>query len=464
MSAASAAARAFFLEGNALLAAGDAAAAEERFRRAVQAAPDLAEAHANLAWLLERRDGAQAESAYRRALALAPDIVQLRVNFGAFLARNKRFEESEAAYRQAIALDEGSDAAWSNLGVLLACLKREPEAEACYRRAIACNPAGTIARFNLGYLLLRQGRFEEGWPCLEARKGPGPFAAQLSCPRWRGEPLEGKRLLVEFEAGHGDMIQFCRYAKVLKQAGAWHLAMVCHPALKALFATLEGVDELVSFDEPLSAHGWDYWTPILGVPRYCGTTLERIPARLPYLRADPQRVAQWAPLLPTDGALRVGLVWKGNPHFENDADRSLPALGLLAPLWAVPGVRFVSLQKGAGEREAAAAPAARPLLALGARLGDFADTAAVIAQLDLLICVDTAVAHLAGALGRRCWVLLPDYRPDWRWLADRGDSPWYPGVMRLFRQSEMGDWEPTIRRVAQALAQFAQQGSAIDLR
>jgi hypothetical protein len=372
------------------------------------------------------------------------------MNLGVNLAQRKRFGEAEAAYLDAIRLDPALPAAWSNLGVLYACMKREAEAERCYRTASGIDPGYANARFNLAYILLRQGRYEEGWACMEARDWYAALEDRLPCPRWRGEDLAGKSLLFAFEAGQGDMIQFCRYASVLKTKGAASITMICHSPLKALFATLDGVDSVIGFNEPLPSAHYDYWTPPLSVPGYCKTRLETIPAALPYLQSDPERVARWQPLLPRQRP-RIGLVWKGNRSFENDADRSLPSLKLLAPLWQVPGAQFVSLQKGAGEDEAAQPPDDQPLTDLGSKVEDFADTAAIIAGLDLVITVDTAVAHLTGALGKPCWVLLPDYKTDWRWLADRTDSPWYPGVMRLFRQEKMEDWAPVVDAVRTAL-------------
>lgn len=451
-------ARALFEQGNARLAAGDPHGALESYRLALQADPDLAEAQANLGFALERAgEPLQAESAYRAALLLRPAHPQILCNFASFLARRKRFEEAEALYRQALAADPDCGPACSNLGVLLACVHREDEAEAWYRRALAIEPSDTVARFNLGYLLLRQARFEEGWDCLDARKDhQAALGAPPRCPRWRGEPLAGKRLLIEFEAGHGDMIQFCRYARLLKERGAAHVGLVCHPALFELFATLADVDERIALDGPLEPafwERWDYWSPLLSLPRHCATRLENIPARIPYLHADPQRMRFWAPRLPAGGR-RVGLVWKGNANFENDTDRSLASLAELAPLWQVPAARFVSLQKWAGEREAQDAPAGQPIVDLGSAIRDFADAAAIVVQLDLVICVDTAVGHLAGALGKPCWILLPDFKTDWRWLRERSDTPWYPGNVRLFRQDAAGGWGPVIERAAAALHDY----------
>jgi lipoprotein NlpI len=448
---------ALFLEGNRHMAAGDAATAEACFNEAIQISPDFAEAYSNLALLLEKRGATdEAEVCYRRSLALNPDYPETNLNFGVFLADLKRFEEAEAAYSRACLLNPQSPAAWSNRGVLYACMKREEEAEQCYRKAMSLDVGYAMARFNLSYLLLRQGRFEEGWYCLEARDWYAALETYLECPRWQGEALLGKSLLIGYEAGHGDMIQFCRYAAVLKAQGSSHITIICHPALKTLFKTLNGVDAVIPFDDHIPASGWDFWTPPLSIPHFCKTRIDTIPASIPYLQAFPERIAQWQSMLPAEG-IRVGLVWKGNPKFENDADRSIHVLDLLAPLGSVPNVRFISLQKGAGEDEAGHPPAALPLIHLGSQIKDFADSAAIVASLDLVISVDTAIAHLAGALGRPCWVLLPDYKTDWRWLAGRTDSPWYPEIMRLFRQPEMGNWSAVIAEVCGALNEFVQQ-------
>ncbi len=434
----------------------DAMAAEQAFRQALAIDPNIPELHANLGLLLERCGRMEeAEHHYRSAMALRPSLTQASLNLAVFLDRQHRFGEAESLYRHALALDPGSAPAWSNLGVLLAGLKREDEAETCHRKALALDPKFDKAAFNLAYLLLRQGRYAEGWRRLEARQWYIPLEHHLRCPRWQGESLRGKSLLIGLEAGHGDMIQFCRYASLAKRRGATRVAILCHPGLKALLAGHRDLDTVIAADEPFAADGWDYWTPPLSLPRLFGTVLDNIPADLPYLAVDPGRAAHWSHRIGGDDArLRVGLVWRGNPNFENDGERSLPSLASLAPLGEIAGTRFFSLQKGAGEDEATRPPAPLSLTNLAPHIGDFADTAAIIANLDLVITVDTAVAHLAGALGRRCWVLLPHYKPDWRWLAARDDSPWYPGVMRLFRQRASGDWDTTIAAVKQRLSEL----------
>lgn len=441
-----------FADAAGRMQAGDTAGAERLFRETLAHAPELAEAWVNLGLLLdEGRDDTEAEACYRRALALRADFPETHVNLGGLLARHKRFDEAEAAYAQALRLAPDRPGTWSNLGVLYASQRLDEEAEACYDQALALDENLPRARFNLGVLRLRQGRWEAGWRGLEARDWYAALKRQLQCPLWRGEPLAGRPLLIGYEVGHGDMVQFSRYAVLLKARGAGAITLLCHPALKRLFATLAGVDTLLGFDESWpSPQPWALWTPLMSLPYQCATRLDNIPASLPYLHAEPALVAHWAEVLPA-GRLRVGLVWKGNPKFENDADRSLPSLATLLPLAVVPGVVFASLQKGAGEDEAAQPPAGLQVTALGARMRDFADAAAIIAGLDLVIAVDTAMAHLAGALGKPCWLMLPRYQTDWRWLEERSDSPWYPGVMRLFRQRTAGDWTPVVDAMVTAL-------------
>jgi Flp pilus assembly protein TadD len=437
--------------------------AEQCYRQAIALKPASAEAYTNLGLLLETQERyEEAEHSHRQALALNPGYAEIHANLGNLLTRVRREAEAEACYRQALALDPDNPITSSSLGVLLTNIGREVEAEHYFRQAIAINPGYTLARLNLGFLLLRQGRFAEGWPLHETRYDPAlpdqskfPYPVTVPFPQWRGEALLGKSLLVWPEQGLGDEIQFCRYLPLLKQQGAKRITLICKTPLKDLMTTLEGVDMVLAVDEAGSAvAAHDFWTYPLSIPLHCRTDATNIPARLPYLHALPDRLAKWSERLPRDG-LRVGVVWKGNKFHSNDSYRSLPNLTTLALLWTVPGVRFISLQKGQDEDQAQNPPVGQPLLHVGTDLADFADTAAVIAQLDLIICVDTAVAHLAGALGKTCWVLLPAYRPDWRWLNGCDDSPWYPQVMRLFHQPRTEDWTVVIQDLKNALAEIA---------
>jgi tetratricopeptide (TPR) repeat protein/ADP-heptose:LPS heptosyltransferase len=428
--------------------------AEAAFRQALAIRPDLVMVHSNLGNLLQETDRlAEAEQEYLCALELQPDYPDAYNNLGNLYQKADRLQDAEAAYRRALAQRPDYADALYNLGNLLQKLKRMEESEAAYRRAIALRPTYADAQYSLGNLLLTQGRYAEAWPLHAYCYGPGinyfsNRIVRLPYPQWSGESLQGKSLLIWPEHGYGDYIQFARYIPLLKQRGVSRLTLICPPPLQALLSTLEGVDEIST--EPTPAIAPDYWTFPLALPLHFGSTLETLPAPSPYLRALPERVQQWQPRLPTDG-FKVGLVWQGNPAHKNDANRSLPGLATLAPLWQVPGVSFVSLQKGTTEQEAAGAPVELPITALGADITDFADTAAIVAQLDLVICVDTAVAHLAGAIGTPCWVLVPAFGTDWRWLTDRADSPWYPEHMRLFRQMQRGDWRSVIDAVVAAL-------------
>lgn len=444
------------------LDAHDYAAAQAVLHAARALDPASAAVEANLAYALAAGGAPDAaEPHYRRAIALAPERLQIRLNFGAMLTAQHRFDAALAVYDAALALAPASPALLSNLGMALACAGREDAAEVRYRAALALDPTHAKAAFNLAYLLLRQGRWPEGWRRLEAREWTAALQRHLGLPRWHGESLAGKRILVGVEAGHGDMIQFGRYCRQLKDAGAARVSVLCHPGLVELFSGLHGADEAIGLDQPLprdTSAGWDAWVPALSLPGLFGTTVDNVPAALPYIAADAARIARLAPLLAAaQGELKVGLVWQGNPRFENDAERSLASLRVLAPLGQVPGVRWFSLQKGRGEAEARAGVPGLAPVDLAPALGDFADTAALIAGLDLVISVDTAVAHLSGALGKPCWVLLPDVLTDWRWLKMRGDTPWYPGVMRLFRQRRGGDWGKVVNEVAAALAALVQR-------
>ncbi len=438
--------------------------AEAAYRKAIAKRPDYAEAHSNLGVLLkEQKRPDEAEAAYRRAIALKPGYAEGFSNLGVLLMEHKRHDEAEAAFRRAIALRPGHADAYSNLGNLLQMLERTGEAETAYRNALAANPDSADARWNLSLLLLKQGRFKEGWPEHEARFSPlrsnrkmAPPPTSLDggtiLPQWQGEPLSDRSLLIWSEQGLGDEIQFVRYLNLFQTRGLKHLMLACKPPLKNLFASQNLADRVISTSEwrPERAAQFDFWCYPLSLPLHFSTTLENLPATIPYLRAEPARIKRWATHLP-QSAFRVGLVWKGSPTHANDANRSLPSLATLAPLWSVPGIAFVSLQKGAGEDEAGIDLTHQPLTHLGGNIDDFADSAAILSQLDLMICVDTAVAHLAGALGKPCWLLLPKYGTDWRWLEGRTDSPWYPRFMRLFRQSVDGNWDSVVSQLVEAL-------------
>jgi len=438
--------------------------AEGAYRYALSIRPELAEAHYNLGIVLHAREHLEeAEASYRAALRLRPGSAEALNNLGGVLAQRGEQTEAVECYRQALAARPDLPVTWYNFGSVLKNVARLAEAEAAYRQALALTPDYADAQFGLATLLLSLGRYEEGWKLYDSRYALPRYQrrrseALLSCPRWRGEPLEGRALLVWQEDGLGDMIQFGRYLSRLKAVGAGRVVVACLPPLHRLLRAVEGVDAVVAHaDAQARAAEFAYWVSPMSLPLCLRSTGDVVAddALSPavYLRPDAALVEAWRPRLDAlPAGLRVGLVWKGNPLHPNDAFRSLASLAALSPLWKVPGVSFVSLQKGAGEDEARTPPAGQPLLHLGSDVTDLADTAAIVAQLDLVVCVDTAIAHLAASLGKPCWILLPAQDIDWRWLHERGDSPWYPATVRLFRQRQQGRWGDVVDGLGAALA------------
>ena len=446
------------------------AAAEAAYRSALALQPDDVAALTNLGLVLEQlRRLDEAEACQRRALALAPGLADLHNHLAGVLARRPdagHEAEAERHYREAMRLAPQDARHRSNLGALLYDLGRVQEAEQVLRAAVAQAPGLASAQINLGHLLLSMGRLPEGFahaaqsyallpPAAVVPGFPEPVPPGVA-RQWTGQPLQGQRLLVWPEQGHGDQLQFCRYLQLVRaQHGPAQITYASTASLLGLMRSVAGADRHIALQEaPAALATHDFWVPLQNLPLLCGTRLETVPAETPYLWPAPADVARWAPRLPP-APLRVGLVWRGNPRHDNDAERSLPGLATLAPLWQVPGVAFVSLQKWAGEEEGRQPPAGQPLVHLGSAIVDFSDSAAILAQLDLLISVDTAGCHLAGALGRPCWVLLPAYRVDWRWLRGRADTPWYPRT-RLFRQDRRGDWAGVVEQVRQALVDWRQ--------
>ncbi len=444
--------------GLTLMAQGRLGEAEAAFTRALSCDPDVAEAHNNLGNARVRQgDAAGAAAAYRQAIGLRPDYAEAHANFASALRRLGDLAGAEAAVMRALDLRADYAGALCTLGLIRHEQGAYDDALAAYERALALEPEMAAARANRSTLLLLLGRMDEGWREYEWRWRTEGFTTprrDFTAPAWQGEPLARRTILIHAEQGLGSAIQFVRYAPLVA-AHSGRVILECQPPLVRLFGSVAKEKEggagsvvLVAKGDPLP--GFDVHAPLMSLPRLFATTLDSVPSAVPYLAADPGLRAEWRERLAAVARPRVGVVWAGNPQHHNDRNRSASATAL-APLLAMPGVSFVDLQVGTGaeQRRDLDADAAAALTSPGGVIADFADTAAIVAELDLVISVDTAVAHLAGALARPVWLLVP-FVPEWRWLRERTDSPWYP-TMRLFRQTCPGDWAGVVAAVAETL-------------
>jgi tetratricopeptide (TPR) repeat protein len=425
--------------------------AEASCREALRLRPDFRLAHNSMGNVLRKlgRPG-EAEASYREALRLGPHYPEAHNNLGTALRDLGRLEEAEARYRDALRLRPDYVEAHKNLGAALRDLHRLAEAEASCREALRLKPDDPEAHANLSFVLLLAGRLKEGWQEYEWRLKTKPYkrADGFSAPLWSGETIGNRVILLHAEQGLGDTLQFCRYVPLI--ATSARTVLVVQPPLVRLLSRLPGITEIIARGKKLPSY--DLHCSLLSVPHLVSTTLDTIPAATPYLAADPALAANWRERLAGLPGLRVGLVWAGGKMLEGDSRRSI-TLDSMAPLAQASGVSFISLQKGEPAAQAANPPAAMDLHDFTADLHDFADTAALVDGLDLVISVDTAVAHLAGALGKPVW-LLNRFDTDWRWLLDRYDSPWYP-TLRQFRQPAPGDWVSVIRSARDALQRLA---------
>jgi Flp pilus assembly protein TadD len=435
--------------GNALKAAGKTDAAVQAYHEAVRLRPRYHQAFYNLGIALaDRGKLQQAIEAYEDALRIMPAYPDALNNLGAVLEKREQVEEAIAAYRQAIALRPGYAEAWHNLGHAQADLGRLDEAAGAYREALRLAPDFVGAHWNLALVLLMQGEFAQGWIEYEWRWQSDGFPTprrQFSRPQWDGSPLNERTLLLHTEQGFGDAIQFIRYAPLLARDSG-RVVLACQPEMMELMKGVAGVAQIMNVDElAIDLPPFDVHCPLISLPLKMGTRLESIPAQTPYMTADECKAQAWGrKLASAPPGLRVGLVWSGRTRTPEQRRRAI-RFSQLAPLWQAKGVSFYSLQKGEAALQAAGCGPEMPLTDLADELHDFSDTAAVISNLDLIIAVDTAVAHLAGAMGKPVWVMLAAV-PDWRWMLGREDSLWYP-TARLFRQRTAGDWNEVIVRV-----------------
>jgi tetratricopeptide (TPR) repeat protein len=427
--------------------------AEGWVRRAIEQRPDLADAHCRLGDTL-RAQGRPAEAldCYRQALRLQPDYVEAHNCLGIALAHAGRESDAVDCFRRAIELQPNYLKAHSNLGTALQNLGRFEEALRVYEQALREFPDEPQLRRNRGLIWLRQGDLERGWPEYEWRlRCPDVPPTGLTQPRWHGEPLNGRTILLYAEQGLGDAIQFIRYAPLVRQRGG-SVVVVCHAGLTRLLSGFRGVAQLVASGAPLPP--FDTQAPLLSLPGIFRTSLDSVPADVPYLTANPQLINYWGARLSAYPGIKIGITWQGNPGHPDDYRRSAP-LAVFSPLAKLPGVHLFSLQKGSASEQLAQVATSWPITDLGPQLdektGIFMDTAAVLKHLDMMVTVDTAIVHVAGALAAPVYMALA-HVADWRWLLERDDTPWYPTV-RLFRQREPGQWSDVFERIAAAIMQ-----------
>ena len=425
------------------------------FDRALALKPDFTEALVNRGLTLaDLGRHTEAIADYDRALAVDPDHAEALFNRGTSLATLNRPDDAIASFDQALAARPDWADAHSNRGTALVSLNRQDVAIAAFQRAIAIAPDHPEANCNEALAWLRLGDFRRGLAKYETRWASPDLASQrraFAQPLWLGhEPLQEKIILLHAEQGLGDTVQFVRYAPLVARLGA-RVVLEVQPPLAALLSGIEGVSEVVGRGEPLP--DFDVHCPLLSLPLAFGTELDTIPATIPYIAAPAVGVAKWRDRLGETTSPRIGIAWAGSRSNRNDHNRSM-ALGPLAQAMQIPGIELVSIQKEISAEERELLRACSQIRHVGDGLEDFADTAAVMSTLDLVISVDTSIAHLAGAMARPLWLLVP-FAPDFRWMLEREDSPWYP-TARLFRQPGIGDWDSVLARVRGELLAWAQ--------
>jgi tetratricopeptide (TPR) repeat protein len=436
--------------GNALKILGKIDEAIKSYKQAITLKQNYTNAYVNLGTALQEHGKFnEAIASYRQALSFKPDYVEAHNNLGNALKEQGKLDEAIASYRQALSFKPDHAEAHNNLGATLQEQGKLAEAIASYDRAIVLKSDYVEAHINKSFALLLTENFEQGWQEYEWRlRAKNRFYPVLKQPRWDGSPLNGRSILVHAEQGLGDIIQFIRYLPLV-HAQASYVIFKCQQDLFRLLQNCKGFDEIMEqTPSSKSAVQFDVHIPLLSLPGIFGTTLDSMPSNSSYITADPKLVTQWQMRIGHNEDFKIGIVWAGNPKNRWGRKRSC-SLAYFAPLADTPGLTFYSLQKGPASTEAFNPPKNMKLINLENELNDFTDTAAIIANLDLVISVDTAVAHLTGSLGKPLWNLLY-FSPDWRWLQNRDDSPWYPS-MRLFRQTRPNDWVGVFEQVKKAL-------------
>lgn len=434
--------------GNVLEQAGKLDEAIASWRQALRFKPQLVEVLGNLGLaLIKRGELDEAEAVLREGLRLRPDYADAHNHLGNVLEKRSDFAAAIAHYQEALRSSPNHAQARLNMGVALHRQGQLAQAVSCYQHALGLQPNLADAHYFYGMALLAAGNLEQGWAEYEWRwKTEGCVLPQFVQPAWDGNRLDGRTILLYTEQALGDTLQFIRFAQWAKAAGGTVLVR-CQRALVPLLSRCPGIDRLLAEGEPLPR--FDVHAPLMSLPRILHIPLDKLTGESPYIFADPQLIAEWGQKIPASGPLRIGIAWQGNPQYMADRERSIP-LEQFAPLASMPGVRLYSLQKGQGTEQLRAVEGVVPVTILADNLdqgrGAFMDTAAIINNLDLVITSDTAIAHLAGALGAQVWVAL-SFASDWRWHLHRDDSPWYR-TMRLFRQPTLGDWLAVFEQMA----------------
>ncbi len=425
----------------------------EKYREALKVKTDSAEAHNNLGGALKEQGELQdARIHCEKAIELKPDLASAHCNYAALAQLEGDFDSALERYQRALGIQGDLNEGHLGLGSAYAQLGQLDKARACYSRSLFFDPKNAEARLYRGIIGLLDGDLENAWSDYEWRwQTPENSRRKIAAPRWDGSDLKDRSLLLHAEQGLGDTIQFVRYGKQIREKGG-KLIVECQKHLLPLLSRLEWIDQLVAQGEslpPFTCH-----VPMLSIPGVLGTTIDNIPAETPYLTADPDLVEKWGESLSVLDGLKIGIAWQGNPDFKQDQFRSIP-LARFSPLLDVAEASFISLQKGFGEEQIQKLEQPERLTVfenLDAEEGAFMDTAAILGHLDLFITSDSAIAHLAGALGVKTWLILP-FAPDWRWFLEREETPWYPS-MRLFRQTEFKNWDGVFNKLAQALQSF----------
>jgi Flp pilus assembly protein TadD len=432
--------------GNIFKAKGQFDDAIRCYRRALQLNPELPDTYSNLGIALQKAGRPdEAITYYRKAADLRPQDATVHYNLGIAFQENGQLDEAITCYQKASQLSPGDAGIYNTLAFALQENRRPYEAIPYYRKALQLDPTYATAHWNLSLALLLTGNFREGWREYEWR-WKTPYLASswrnFKEPLWDGSDIKGRTILLHAEQGFGDTIQFIRYAPLVAERGA-KIIFECPGALAALLRDVGGIEQIIIHGDELPA--FDVHCPLLSLPLAFDTTLETIPAKAPYLAGDPAGTVKWKSKINHDTSnIKIALVWAGNPGFKQNRYRNCPLENFLS-LSKLPGVTLYSLQKGEEAQEAKNPPEGMALVDYTDEIRDFSDTASFVENIDLIISIDTAVAHLAGALGKPVWTLLP-FSPEWRWLLNREDSPWYP-TMRLFRQPSPGDWRSVIDRV-----------------